>query len=122
MDKKLIQELKDRLGKEKDKLEKILGSFAQKDEKVPGDWDTKFPSMGQGSEGVDLEREADEVEKYSTLLPIEHSLEKRLKNVYLALENIKKGKYGICEKCKKPISVQRLKVSPEARICLKCKN
>ena len=122
MDKKLIQELKDKLGKEKDKLEKILGTFAEKDKKVPGDWDTKFPSMGQGSEGVDLEREADEVEKYSTLLPIEHSLEKRLKNVNLALENIKKGKYGICEKCKKPISVQRLKVSPEARTCLKCKN
>ncbi len=122
MDKKLIQELKDKLEKEKDKLEKILGSFAQKDEKVPGDWDTKFPSMGQGSAGVDLEKEADEVERYSTLLPIEHSLEKRLKNVNLALENIKKGKYGVCEKCKKPIRIQRLKVSPEARICLKCKN
>ena len=121
MDKKLVKRLEDKLKKEKNKLEKILGSFAQKDEKAPGDWDTKFPSMGQGSEGVDLEREADEVERYSTLLPIEHSLEKRLKNINLALENIKKGKYGICEKCKKPIRIQRLNVSPEARTCLNCK-
>jgi len=122
MDKKLIQGLKDKLVKEKEKLEKMLGSFAEKDEKVPGDWDTKFPSMGQGSEGVDLEKEADEVERYSTLLSIEHSLETRLKNVNLALAKIKKGQYGACETCKKPIGIQRLKVSPEARICLKCKN
>jgi len=122
MNKKLIQELKEKLVKEKEKLEKMLGSFAEKDEKVPGDWDTKFPSMGQGSEGVDLEKEADEVERYSTLLPIEYSLETRLKNVNLALVKIKKGQYGACETCKKPIGIQRLKVSPEARICLKCKN
>jgi len=122
MNKKLIQELKEKLVKEKEKLEKMLGSFAEKDEKVPGDWDTKFPSMGQGSEGVDLEKEADEVERYSTLLPIEYSLETRLKNINLALEKIKKGQYGVCETCKKSIRIQRLKVSPEARICLKCKN
>ncbi len=121
MNKKLIKELKQRLEKEKVRLEKILGSFAQKDVSVAGDWDTKFPSMGQGSSGVDMEREADEVEQYSTLLPIEHSMEIRLQNVSLALEKIKKGTYGLCEKCHQPIDEKRLKVSPEARICLKCK-
>jgi len=121
MDKQLIKEFKERLEKEKVRLEKILGSFAKKDKDVPGDWDTKFPSMGQGSSGVDLEREANEVEQYSTLLPIEHSLETRLKNISLALERIKNGTYGICEKCQKSISLSRLRISPEARICLRCK-
>ena len=121
MDEKLIKELKEKLEKEKVRLEKILGSFAQKDSSVPGDWDTKFPSMGQGSSGVDMEKEADEVEQYSTLLPIEHSLEIRLQNISLALEKIKKRKYGLCEKCQQPIGEKRLRVSPEARICLKCK-
>ena len=34
---------------------------------------------------------------------------------------IKKGKYGGCEKCQKEIPAARLKVSPEARFCLDCK-
>ena len=81
MNKKLLKELKEKLEKEKERIEKMLGSFAKKDAEVPGDWDTKFPSLGQGSSGVDLEREADEVEQYSALLPIEHSMEIRLKNI-----------------------------------------
>jgi len=39
----------------------------------------------------------------------------------LALEKIKKGKYGVCESCGKKISQKRLKISPEARLCLKCR-
>jgi hypothetical protein len=30
------------------------------------------------------------------------------------------GKYGVCERCKRPISAKRLKVIPEARLCRKC--
>jgi len=48
-------------------------------------------------------------------------LELKLKNVDLALEKIKKGKYGICEKCGKEIEEKRLEVYPEARLCQKCK-
>ena len=120
MNKKFLQNLKEELEKRKKDLEKILSSFAKKDEKVPGDWDTRFPSWDGETGGAALERAADQVEEYSTLLPIEHNLELRLKNINLALEKIKKGKYGICEKCKKPIRIKRLKASPEARFCLKC--
>jgi len=48
-------------------------------------------------------------------------LELRLKNINLALEKIEKGRYGNCEKCGKEIDEKRLKISPEARSCLKCK-
>ena len=41
-------------------------------------------------------------------------------NTVMPLEKIKKGKYGICEKCGKEIPLERLEVSPEARFCLKC--
>ncbi|MBU0547107.1 MAG: TraR/DksA C4-type zinc finger protein [Patescibacteria group bacterium] len=121
MDKKLIEELKENLKKEESLIEKMLGGFAKKDEKTPGDWDTRFPSMGEGTSGVDLEKEADEVEQYGTMISIEHSLETRLKNIILALKKIEEGGYGICEKCKKPININRLKVSPESKFCLKCK-
>jgi len=122
MDKKLTEQLKKVLEKEKASAEEQLGKFAKKDEKLPGDWDTVFPKYSGGeSGGAALEKAADEVEEYSTLLPIEHSLELRLKNINSALEKIKKEKYGKCEKCRKQIPIDRLKASPEAPFCLNCK-
>jgi DnaK suppressor protein len=127
MNKKLLKELKEKLEREREMIEKELEKFAKKDEKLKGDWDTIFPKFDGGESGsAALEKAADEVEEYSTLLPIEYSLELRLKNIDLALEKIKhprRGypKYGICEKCGKEIEEERLKVSPEARYCLKCK-
>ena len=121
MKEELLQQLKQKLEKEKEAVEKELERFAKKDEKLKGDWDTRFPKWNGGEAGsAALEKAADEVEEYSTLLPIEYSLELRLKNINLALEKIEKGKYGICEKCGKEIPIARLKVSPEARFCLKC--
>jgi len=121
MDKKTLKELKEKLEKKKMVLEKVLTSFAKKDKKMEGDWDTQFPVWnGEAGSGA-MEKAADQVEEYSTLLPIEYDLEIRLKNINLALEKIKKGKYGICEKCKKPISIKRLKAIPEAKFCKKCK-
>jgi DnaK suppressor protein len=118
---KLIQNLKSNLEEEKKSLEEELKKFAEKDKKLEGDWDTRFPHFNGGEVGsAALEKAADEIEEYSTLLPIEYALETRLRNINLALKKIKRAKYGICEKCKKEIEIERLKVYPEARTCLKC--
>ena len=122
MDKKLLNESRIQLEKERTTIEEELKKFAKKDEKLKGDWDTRFPKWdGSETGSAALEKAADEVEEYSTLLPIEHSLELRLKNINLALEKIEKGRYGNCEKCGKEIDEKRLKISPEARFCLNCK-
>jgi len=122
MNRKLLKELKEKLEKEKISIEEQLKKFAKKDEKLKGDWDTIFPKWdGTSSGGSLLETAADEIEEYSTLLPIEYSLELKWRNINLALEKIKKGNYGICEKCGKEIDEKRLKIYPEARFCLKCK-
>lgn len=120
MKKEKYKNLKRKLEKERGVLEEALRSFAKQDKKLPQDWDTLFPHFNKEVGGSALEQEADEVEEYSTLLPIEYALESRLKDVNLALEKIKKGKYGICEKCQKPISLKRLKIVPEAKLCKKC--
>jgi len=123
MTKRLLQQLKQKLEREKTSIEEQLKKFAKKDEKLPGDWDTVFPKYNGGeSGGAALEKAADEVEEYETLLPIEYALETKLKDINLALKKIKKGKYGICEKCGKKIPIARLKVSSEALFCLKCKH
>ncbi len=122
MNKKLLEELKQKLEKEKLLIEKELRGIAKKDEKLKGDWDTRFPKWDGEAGSSSLETMANEVEEYSTLLPIEQILELKLRDIDLALEKIKKGEYGICEKCGKEIDENRLKIYPEARYCLNCKN
>jgi len=107
--------LKEKLEKEKAALEKQLGTFATKDPKLKGDWDTRFPNF-DGS----MEEAADEVEEYASMLPVEFSLETRLKDINLALEKLKQNKYGKCEKCGKKIDKKRLEIHPAARTCMKC--
>ena len=121
MNEKTIEKLKEKLMKEKVDIEAQLETFAEKDERLEGDWDTRFPHWNGQSGGAALEQAADEVEEYSRLLSLEHVLELRLKNIASALKKIDKGKYGFCEKCGKPIPLKRLKIFPEAPTCLKCK-
>lgn len=115
-DKEFLKEIKEKLEKARASIETSLGGFADKDKKLPGDWDTRFPSEIADN----LEDSADEVEEYENLLPVEFSLENRLKDINLALEKIKNGTYGKCEKCKEEISKERLRIYPEARLCDKC--
>ena len=120
MNKKLIEELKKSLEEKRVELRGELGKFAQEDKETKGDWDTKYPKANGGSGGQILEDAADQVEEYVTLLPIEHNLEIRLQDIDLALEKIKKDKYGKCEDCNKDIPEERLKIYPEAKLCSKC--
>jgi len=117
MTKKLLKELKQKLEKEKKSLEEELKNFAKEDVRPKGDWDTRYPKFDGGK----LEEEADEFQEYDKLISVEHNLELRLKDVDLALEKMKKNKYGKCEKCGKKIDIKRLEACPEARLCLKCK-
>lgn len=116
MDQKLLEELKTKLEAEKISVESELETFAKKDDVPKGDWETKYPNRENGN----MEEEADEVQEYGNLLPIEYSLEIKLKNINSALEKISAETYGICEKCEKKISEERLQACPEARTCLHC--
>jgi DnaK suppressor protein len=51
---------------------------------------------------------------------LEGQLKTDLKEIEKALEKIKKGTYGICERCGKPIDSARLEVKPAAIYCMKC--
>ena len=45
-----------------------------------------------------------------------------LDDIEAALRKIEKGEFGICESCRKSISVQRLKAMPWARYCIACQS
>jgi len=117
MNKKLFEELKQKLETQKASLEKELESFAKEDKNLANNWDARYPSR----EGGNLEDEADEAQEYDNLLSLEHSLELKLQDVNLALEKIEKENYGICEKCGKKMDVKRLNACPEAKTCIRCK-
>ena len=120
MNKKFQTELKKKLKEQKETLEQELSKFAEKDKELKGDWDTKYPKADGATGGSALEDAADQVEAYANLLPVEYNMELRLKDINLALDKIEKSTFGKCEKCKKQIAEERLKVYPEARYCLDC--
>jgi len=120
MDKKILSQLKKKLEKEQILLKKDLLGFADKDKKMPDDYDTRFPDFGGRSSSSD--ENANEIEAYENLLAVEYVLELRLRDVGETLKKIKEDDYGNCEICKKRIELNRLKANPAAKTCLTCNN
>lgn len=115
MDKKIIDELKVQLLKEKEGLEKSLSRIARPLDKAEGDYETNFEAIG-----TDKDDNATEVDQYTGNFSVEASLEKNLQDIIDALEKIEKETYGICENCNKEISIERLRANPSARTCMDC--
>lgn len=109
----ILTALTQALETEQKRLQALLVTFAEKDTRVAGDYDTAFPQMG-----TSLEESADEVEEYENLLPGEFALEKRLEEVTAALARIGEGSYGVCKQCGKEIPLERLQANPESAFCI----
>lgn len=119
MEKKFLKKMEKILKEKKKRVKELLTKIAKKKN---GKWEVIFPIFNGGESGSGiLEKGADEVEEFASLLPLKESLEKKLNEISIALEKIKKGKYGICEKCQKEIEKERLELFPEAKYCKSCK-
>jgi RNA polymerase-binding transcription factor DksA len=116
MKKEDLKNFKKQLEEEKKKIIEYLNSFAKK-EPDRENWNAIFPEFDGSSA---REEEVDEVEEYTTLLSLEISLENKLKEINSALERIEKGTFGICEKCKREIEIERLEANPAERYCKNC--
>lgn len=116
LDKKVIEEMKELLLKEKESLEKSLSRIARPVDKKEGDYETNFEEIG-----TDKDDNATEVDQYAGNVSVETSLEKQLQEVLDALNRIEAGTYGTCENCRKEIDVERLRANPSARTCIKCR-
>jgi len=118
LDQKTINELKTALEKEQELLISELKTIATPDPNLKDDWDVKHEEWGEDqiTSEEDLEtgesvNESDEDMKNKAL---SDHLESRLRDVNNALKRIEDGTYGICEVCKKPIPLERLKANPAA--------
>ncbi|KKU13135.1 MAG: Transcriptional regulator, TraR/DksA family [Parcubacteria group bacterium GW2011_GWC2_45_7] len=116
MDSSQIATIEKVLLEEKIKLESQLAQFTSKNIHNPEDYNAAFPQFGEKEED-----NAVEVAQYSDNLTLERTLESALRDVNSALQRIKKGAYGICKYCKKPIDARRLVARPTSSSCIDCK-
>jgi DnaK suppressor protein len=114
METKFLKKQEKLLKKQKEGLEKELLLVAQK-KKTGEKYQPKFLEFGQRED-----ESAQEVATYEEYLVLEKNLSKMLDDINHALNKIKKGKYGLCESCKKPIEKDRLEAIPTASLCLSC--
>lgn len=116
---KILEELKETLQKEKALLISELKTIAKPDDRPLGNWKTihtEFsPDEIMSEEALENDENADESEEDAKNEALTQHLEIRLKEVNSALERIEKGTYGICEKCQKPIAIERLRANPAAK-------
>lgn len=57
---------------------------------------------------------------HARVVAMRRNLLDALANTKKALNNLRTGKYGTCEKCGKPIEPKRLEVVPTATLCISC--
>lgn len=75
-------------------------------EQRPADW----PDLAQQREGTDV---------------LEHLTERErleLEDIDAAMDRLRKGTFGACERCGGPIGRQRLRALPQARFCILCED
>jgi DnaK suppressor protein len=116
LDKEFLAEITAKLQSEKEIIEKELSSFTKKDPHAQDNFNATFPKYGDEEDD-----NAHEVAEYTANKPLELTLEKTLRDVIKSLERIKKGTYGICKYCQKPIDKKRLLARPNSSACVSCK-
>ena len=69
------------------------------------------------ADGLDVAHSLEEVEMDAGLI---ERCEDRLRAMDDAFNRLKRGRYGICEKCQREIPIERLKAMPFAAYCIHC--
>ena len=86
-----------------------------KNRKIPDDWEA-VPAEDDNYRS-DPNETADRMNSYEGNTALVSQLEKRLREVDQALENLKSGKYGVCIVCGKKIECDRLLANAAAPTC-----
>jgi RNA polymerase-binding transcription factor DksA len=110
-----LQKLKANLEKELETIENQLREIASENPAVKGDFDVRVEDLGNSME--DAAQEMTTLDQRQALVS---ALEKRRKEVRDAIDKIKSGTYGKCEKCSVAIKKERLIARPVAALCMDC--
>ncbi len=111
LDESFIAKIKAKLSRQKEVLEKEISKLSKEDPFLQEDRPMVTSEPGKA---------AMEYEGHERIEIVRSDLKKALNQVKKALAAIVQRRYGKCERCGKPIDVARLKVMPEATLCLAC--
>ena len=114
-----VSHFKQLLKKELKRLDTELKTVGHK-ENSAGEWESQATDVDVlASDPADI---GDNMENYESNNAVLKDLEIEYDEIVHALENIKKGVYGICEVFGEPIEIGRLEANPAARTCMAHKN
>ncbi|MBI5817327.1 MAG: TraR/DksA C4-type zinc finger protein [Candidatus Yonathbacteria bacterium] len=108
---------KEKLETEKKLVEGELKSVGRVNPENPKDWEATPSSIDVMS--ADKTEVAEQMEEFEERSSVEVELENKLRSITRALDKIKRGTYGICEKGGEPIEKERLEANPAATTCIK---
>jgi len=80
----------------------------------------EFDLQALGERDVEMEEEAQKADEISLLDQLVERDKDKIEEIDLALFRMAAGNYGICESCRKPISLERLETLPASRLCRMC--
>lgn len=82
--------------------------------------DDPFSDPEHASDNAAIDTDVREQIGHDTIEAEIKDLQKRVRDIDLALAKITKGEYGFCERCHMQIPLPRLSLIPEARYCIDC--
>lgn len=102
----------------KEDLEKYESALIALEERLENEFKEipDVPNFGDSAADPTGE-EADEAVAADESAGIKDEIRSRLDDVRFAMDKIKQGEYGICEKCGEPIEKEILDIVPESRLC-----
>jgi RNA polymerase-binding protein DksA len=80
----------------------------------------EMESQDHPTTGNHMADDASEVEAQAKSMALRRHLEGMIEEIDRAIVRAGKGTYGVCERCKKTISEERLKAMPSATLCIDC--
>ncbi len=104
-----LDQLKQDLLQEKERLEAEVRSYKSEDPFLAEDRDMEIHS---------IDNDSTDNEAHDRIEGVRESLKEDLSRVLLAIRKIDDGKYGLCEKCDQEIELDRLQANPTAQFCL----
>jgi len=104
--------------KQKTKLEQDLEKILVQIEVLKKD--DPFADPDHASDNAAVDTDVREQVGHETIEAQVKDLQRRVREINLALTKISKNVYGKCERCNKAIAVARLNLIPEARYCITC--
>lgn len=118
MDRKNLEHYKDKLLKEKEKLQNTI-SLMKKNQTIDSNAEIASELSFYDNHPGDLGEELSDIEKGRALKGNELSI---ISKIDEALIGIEKGSYGVCKDCGEEIPEARLEFIPYASSCVNCQN